>query len=87
MSLKVYRKNNFCVVETASKKKYFSCDEMSISSSASSDWVLTNSSNPAESFSFNYSFDKVITKLIRCRGLFIQFQIQEYLRFRFPLGY
>lgn len=55
MSLKVYRKNNFCVVETTSEKKYFSCDEMSISSSASSDWVLTNSSNPTESFSFNYS--------------------------------
>ena len=55
MSLKVYRKNNFCVVETTIEKKYFSCDEMSISSSASSDWILTNSSNPTESFSFNYS--------------------------------
>jgi hypothetical protein len=75
MSLKVYRKNNFCVVETASEKKYFSCDEMTISSSASSDWVLTNSSNPAESFSFNYS----ILKDVDGNLVGTEEQVEDYL--------
>jgi hypothetical protein len=77
MSLKVYRKNNFCVVETTGEKKYFSCDEMSISSSASSDWVLTNSSNPAESFSFNYSIlEDIDGNLVGNEN-----QVEDYLTF------
>ena len=75
MNIKVYRKNNFCVVETESEKKYFSCDEMTISSSASSDWVLTNSSNPAESFSFNYS----ILKDVDGNLVGTEEQVEDYL--------
>lgn len=54
MDVKIYRKNNHCIIEHGSIKRYFSGDEMSIYS-LNDNWTIVNTSQKNESFSFNYA--------------------------------
>ena len=55
MGVKIYRKNNYCVIDDGSKKEFFAGDEMSISLFDGGDWVIWNTAKQSESFSFKYT--------------------------------
>ena len=55
MSVKIYKKNNYCVVDNGLRKEYFAGDEMSIANYSGGGWVIWNSSSQTESFTFNYT--------------------------------
>ena len=54
MAVKIYKKNNYCIVEDGATKRYFSGDEVSLYVD-NGNWVLVNSSQKNESFSFNFA--------------------------------
>ena len=54
MAVKIYKKNNYCIVEDGAKKRYFAGDEVSLYVD-NGNWVLVNSSQKNESFSFNFA--------------------------------
>ena len=54
MTLKIYKKNNYCIIEEGTEKKYFAAGELSLYSKGGN-WVLVNSSQKSESFSFNFA--------------------------------
>ena len=54
MALKIYKKNNYCIIEEGTEKKYFAAGELSLYSKGGN-WVLVNSSQKSESFSFNFA--------------------------------
>ena len=55
MGVKIYKKNNYCIIDDGSKKEFFAGDEMSIASYDSGEWVIWNTAKQTESFSFNYT--------------------------------
>lgn len=55
MGVKIYKKNNYCIVDNGSKKEFFAGDEMSIASFDGGEWVIWNTAKQTESFSFNYT--------------------------------
>ena len=55
MGFKIYKKNNYCIVDDGSVKKYLSGDEIALSDSGNGNWTVINSSRPGESVSFNFS--------------------------------
>ena len=55
MSVKIYKKNNYCVVDNGLRKEYFAGDEMSIANYSGGGWVIWNSSSQTESFTFSYT--------------------------------
>ena len=54
MAVKIYKKNNYCIVEDGAVKRYFAGDEVSLYVD-NGNWVLVNSSQKNESFSFNFA--------------------------------
>ena len=54
MALKIYKKNNYCIIEEGTEKRYFAAGELSLCSKGGN-WVLVNSSQKSESFSFNFA--------------------------------
>ena len=55
MAFKIYKKNNYCIIDDGSLKKYLSGDEIALSDSGNGNWTVINSSKPSESVSFNFS--------------------------------
>tara|TARA_R110000824_G_scaffold120051_1_gene274636 strand:+ start:161 stop:1000 length:840 start_codon:yes stop_codon:yes gene_type:complete len=54
MAVKIYRKNNYCVIEYNNEKRFFAGDEMQIYVD-NGNWVIVKSSQRTESFSFNFA--------------------------------
>jgi len=54
MAVKIYKKNNYCIVDNGVKKEYFAGDEMSLYSYDAGYWVIWNTAKQTESFSFKY---------------------------------
>lgn len=54
MALKIYKKNNYCIIEEGTEKRYFAAGVLSLYSKGGN-WVLVNSSQKSESFSFNFA--------------------------------